>query len=111
MFTGVAPFTETSGISSGGIPNIWFDSFGGGNQNTFELGSGNRQDLVGPEGDLALVESVSYFGGKHAFKFGFDYVDIIFDGSTFDQSQGQLQFATLDDFLTGKVERGSILYG
>ena len=111
MFTGVAPFTETSGISSGGIPNIWFDSFGGGNQNTFELGSGNRQDLVGPEGDLALVESVSYLRGKHAFKFGFDYVDIIFDGSTFDQSQGQLQFNTLEDFLTGNVERGSILYG
>jgi carboxypeptidase family protein/TonB-dependent receptor-like protein len=109
MFTGVVPGTYPN-VQSGGIPQITFDSFGGGN-NGFFLGSGNRQSVVGPEGDFSLLESVSYLRGKHAFKFGFDYVDIIFDGSTYDQSQGQLDFSTLTNFLEGIPNSGAILLG
>jgi len=109
MFTGVVPGTYP-GVQSGGIPQITFDSFGGGN-NGFFLGSGNRQSVVGPEGDFSLLESVSYLRGKHAFKFGFDYVDIIFDGSTYDQSQGMLDFSNLTSFLQGVPNSGTILLG
>src|SRR5207245_3471104 len=56
MFTGVVPGTYPN-VQSGGIPQITFDSFGGGN-NGFFLGSGNRQSVVGPEGDFSLLESV-----------------------------------------------------
>ena len=109
MFTGVVPGTYPN-VQSGGIPQITFDSFGGGN-NGFFLGSGNRQSVVGPEGDFSLLESVSYLRGRHAFKFGFDYVDIIFDGSTYDQSQGMLDFSTLTSFLQGVPNSGTILLG
>jgi Carboxypeptidase regulatory-like domain/TonB dependent receptor len=109
MFTGVVPGTYP-GVQSGGIPQLTFDSFGGGN-NGFFLGSGNRQSVVGPEGDFSLLESVSYLRGKHAFKFGFDYVDIVFDGSTYDQSQGMLDFSTLTSFLQGVPNSGTILLG
>jgi hypothetical protein len=109
MFTGVVPGTYPN-VQSGGIPQITFDSFGGGN-NGFFLGSGNRQDLVGPEGDFTVLDSVSYLRGKHAFKFGFDYVDIVFDGSTFDQAQGTLDFTNLTTFLQGVPNNGAILLG
>ena len=33
----------------------------------------------GPEGNFDLVDNVSFLHGKHAFKFGFEYVDILFD--------------------------------
>jgi hypothetical protein len=108
MFTGVVP--QPPPVQNGGIPQITFDSFGGGN-NGFFLGSGNRQSVVGPEGDFSLLESVSYLHGKHAFKFGFDYVDIVFDGSTWDQSQGQLDFSNLTSFLQGVANNGTVLLG
>ena len=40
------------------------------------LGSGTRGPSErGPEGSIDLVDNVSYLRGKHAFKFGFEYVD------------------------------------
>ena len=61
------------------------------------LGGGNRSSIRGPEGDVDLVESVSYLRGKHAFKFGFEYVDAILDGDTYSQAQGNIVFANLDE--------------
>ena len=44
------------------------------------LGSGTRgPSQRGPEGSANFVDNVSYLRGKHAFKFGFEYVDVIFD--------------------------------
>ena len=60
-----------------GFPTSRFTSFSGG------LGGGRPdQSRRGPEGDVDLVESVSYLRGKHAFKFGFEYLDIVFDGDS-----------------------------
>jgi hypothetical protein len=60
MLTGVVPGTYP-GVQSGGIPQITFAASGA---NGFFLGSGNRQSVVGPEGDFSLLESVSYLRGK-----------------------------------------------
>jgi hypothetical protein len=95
----------------GGLPQITFGGFSG------YLGEGSRQSHRGPEGDVNLVETVSYLRGKHAFKFGFDYIDIIFDGNTFTTAQGVAKFtatktaSSLQTFLTGNPSGGSILLG
>ena len=89
----------------GGLPQIQISSFTG------YLGTGNRSSIRGPEGDVDLVESVSYLRGKHAFKFGFEYVDVILDGDTYSQAQGDVVFPTLESFLTGAPTSGTILLG
>jgi len=89
----------------GGLPQITFTGFNG------YLGEGSRQSHRGPEGDVNLVESVSYLRGKHAFKVGFDYIDIIFDGNTFTTAQGVAKFGPLESFLQGQPSGGSILLG
>ncbi len=55
--------------------------------------SGNRGPSErGPEGSIDLVDNVSYLRGKHAFKFGFEYVEALFDGNPTDQAEGQIKF-------------------
>ena len=102
MNTGV---NVTANPLYGGFPQITFNTFTG------YLGNGNRQSRRGPEGDFNLVESVSYLHGKHAFKVGFDYYDIVFDGDTFSQAQGMAKFADLSSFLQGSPSGGAILLG
>jgi hypothetical protein len=52
----------------------------------------------GPEGSLDLVDNISYLRGNHSFKFGFEYVDAIFDGNPTDQAEGQIKFKSLEGF-------------
>ena len=96
----------------GGLPNITFSGFTG------FLGSGTRGPSErGPEGNIDLVDNVSYLHGKHAFKFGFEYVDILFDQNPTDQAEGQIKFSstktatTLENFLQGFTGGGTILIG
>ncbi len=89
----------------GGAPQIQISTFTG------YIGTGNRSSIRGPEGDVDLVESVSYLHGKHAFKFGFEYLDILLDGDTYSQAQGNVVFTTLQNFLQGLPSTGTILLG
>src|SRR5438270_3120543 len=89
----------------GGFPNILFNSFSG------YLGTGSRNGLRGPQGNVEIVDNLSYLRGKHAFKFGFDYMDIIHDNNNFDQGNGQLTFDTLQNFLRGAPLRGLVQQG
>jgi Carboxypeptidase regulatory-like domain/TonB dependent receptor len=89
----------------GGLPALTFSSFsqmGGG---------GTRTGRRGPQGDIDLVDSVSYLHGKHAFKFGFEYVDLLADGDTYPNAYGTVKFTTLESFLQGMTNGGSIEYG
>ncbi len=89
----------------GGSPEIQITPF------SF-LGSGNKTSVRGPEGSIDLVEHLSYLRGKHAFKFGFEYLDAIFDGNTYNQGNGDLVFNSLQSFLSGSVDGGGqILLG
>jgi len=89
----------------GGFPNILFNTFTG------YLGTGNRNGIRGPQGNFEIVDSVSYLRGKHAFKFGFDFNDIVHDNNNFDQANGQVTFASLAAFLQGSPLRGVIQQG
>lgn len=89
----------------GGLPAITFSSF------TQLGGGGVRTGRRGPQGDIDLVDDVSHLIGKHAFKFGFEYVDILADGDTYPNAYGTIKFTTLQSFLTGTTNGGSIEYG
>jgi hypothetical protein len=89
----------------GGLPGLTFNSFG-------QLGGGGvRTGLRGPQGDIDFVDSVSYLRGKHALKFGFEYIDVIADGDTYTNSYGTVKFTTLQAFLQGTTNGGSIELG
>jgi hypothetical protein len=104
----------------GGIPQITFTAFTG------YLGVGtDGLSTRGPEGNYNLVDNVSFLHGKHSFKFGFEYSDILFDqknaGNILDNQSGLIKFAGLGSasaagvltggFLTGASTGGNLLIG
>jgi hypothetical protein len=89
----------------GGFPLLTITGF------NMQLGIGNRTGTRGPEGDVDLVESVSYLRGKHSFKFGFEYLDIVFDGTSFSLAQGNVTFLSLANYLQGFPNSWTILLG
>jgi Carboxypeptidase regulatory-like domain/TonB dependent receptor len=90
----------------GGLPLIQFSDFTG------YLGAGKRTGVRGPEGNASLVETVSYLHGKHAFKFGFDFVDVVYDNNAYNYGNGNVKFKHLTDFLLGNPRSGGqILIG
>jgi Carboxypeptidase regulatory-like domain/TonB dependent receptor len=89
----------------GGLPEIDLKGFTG------YLGAGRRTGVRGPEGNASFVDSVSYLRGKHAFKFGFDFVDVIYDNNAYNRANGQIKFSSLQNFLKGIPNTGTILVG
>jgi TonB dependent receptor len=89
----------------GGLPEIDIGGFTG------YLGAGRRTGWRGPEGNVSFVDSVSYLRGKHAFKFGFDFVDVIYDNNAYNRANGQIKFSNLQSFLQGSAKSGTILVG
>jgi hypothetical protein len=86
----------------GGLPTIKFNSFDG------VLGANARTSSGGPQGDVNLVETLSYLRGKHNFKFGFEYIKLIFNRVNFTNATGTVTFTTLDNFLKGSPLSASI---
>ncbi len=89
----------------GGLPSITFTSFSG------VLGSNARTSTGGVQGEINLVESVSHLHGNHAFKFGFELVRFIFNHNNYSNATGTINFTTLQSFLTGTPNNGSIFLG
>jgi outer membrane receptor protein involved in Fe transport len=89
----------------GGLPNIVISSFSG------SLGVGGRTGIRGPDGEAQFEDAVSYLRGKHAFKFGFEYVDAVLDQDAYGQAQGVIKFSTLQSYLQGTVNTAAILAG
>ena len=103
--TGYGMNTGVTNPLYGGLPTISITVSSGA------LGAGGDRVLRGPEGDMAVVETVSYLHGGHAFKFGFDYVDVLFDGNSFKGANGSITFSNLTNFLQGTPPSGSIVVG
>jgi hypothetical protein len=89
----------------GGLPEIDITGFTG------YLGAGKRTGVRGPEGSIDFVDNVSYLRGKHAFKFGFEFLESVYDNNNYNQANGRVQFATLQTFLQGKPRKGTIFLG
>jgi hypothetical protein len=91
--------------SAQGLPQIVIQTLTG------YLGAGPRSATRGPEGNMDLADSVSFLRGKHALKFGFDYIDVVYEGITADQQPGLVTFKTLQDFVAGNVLNGTVQAG
>ncbi len=107
MNTGQDPKVNAASIERiGGLPKITIGGLTG------YLGADNRSARRGPkEGDIDLQDTVSYLRGKHSFKFGFQFTDLVFIGDTADFSQGVINFNSLTTFLQGTVNNGNIQAG
>jgi hypothetical protein len=106
------PWPTGYGIPSGitnplyfGMPKVRIKTFTG------FLGQGQREGNRGPEGTADIVDHVSYLRGKHAFKFGFEFLYGIADNNPYNYGNGAVNFKTLNDFLLGNVQNGTILVG
>jgi Carboxypeptidase regulatory-like domain/TonB dependent receptor len=106
------PWPTGYGIPSGitnplyfGMPKLRIKTFTG------FLGQGQREGNRGPEGTADIVDHVSHLHGKHAFKFGFEFLYGIADNNPYNFGNGAINFKTLNDFLLGNVQNGTILLG
>jgi len=89
----------------GGLPTITFSSFSG------VLGANARTSTGGVQGESNFVEGVSYLHGNHAFKFGFELVRFYFNHNNYSNATGTINFTSLQNFLTGTTDKGSIFLG
>src|SRR6185295_1636205 len=81
-----------------------------------QLGIGNNEPTIrGPEGNWSISDSVSYLRGKHSFKFGGEFINILWDegigGNVQAPYSGSVNFADLSSFLQGTPQNGTILIG
>ena len=90
----------------GGLPTITFSSLSG----VVGRPMPGRAPAV-RQATSTWWTSVSYLRGKHAFKYGFEYVDQIHDANNFTNAQGTLLFSNLQNFLQGSPTNGSIGIG
>jgi hypothetical protein len=98
--------TQSASPTYGGLPQIII-----GNGITGYLGAGRRTGVRGPDGDASFVDNVSWLRGKHAFKFGFQFMDLVYDNTSYNQANGEVKFKDLTHFLEGSPRTGAILVG
>lgn len=103
-----AGYGMNTGVSNplyAGLPLITIGSFS-------PLGFLNgRPSHGGAQGDVNLVESISYLRGKHAFKVGFEFLDMVFDLNVYPAAEGTVVFKTTQSYLQGIPNSGSIYLG
>lgn len=107
------PWPTGYGINTGvtnpqafGFPYLQISGF-----NNFALGHGNHTYVHGPTGEFDTVDDVSHLFGKHAIKFGGEFVYNVLDGDSFNDGQGQIKFGSLSNYLLGVPQNGKILVG
>ena len=97
-----------------GLPSINMQGF-----NAIGAFSGTPK-LIGPLYNYDFTDDVSYLRGKHAFKFGGEYVAMRVTQGTYRTGRGLFKFnggqsftgsTSLEDFLAGAVTQGQLLNG
>jgi len=97
--------TQAASPLYGGLPQIIINSVTG------FLGSGRTGSVRGPDGEASFIDNVSYLRGKHSFKFGFQYMDLIYDNNSYRYNSGQVKFNNVEDFLSGNVHKWQLQIG
>jgi hypothetical protein len=88
-----------------GFPLVQINQLNGA---TFKLG-GNWPKYNGPDGSLQILEHVSILHGKHAFKFGGEFIRDTSNPFVTMNAKGFIRFHDLESFLTGNVNPGSLI--
>ena len=105
--TGINP-AGYNGVSYGGAPDIRFQGFYAFPSNGIGVG---WPKVVGPDGVFELLDHVSILKGKHAFKFGGEF---IYNNSATNETanaKGQIRFSSLTNFFEGNVKQGALFLG
>ena len=107
--------TGVTNPKAGGLPNINIQPF------TDSLGTAaNRPQYFSPNPYYSISDSVSYLRGKHAFKFGGEYMHIEAESGIFVDGRGAFNFngglayagsPGLEDFFAGLPAQGALLTG
>jgi hypothetical protein len=106
--TGINP-AGPGGASYGGAPDIrmqGYCQFPGGNC----IGVGWPK-IVGPDGVLEFLDHVSVLKGKHAIKFGGEYIYNVSTTNETANAKGQIRFKSLTNFMEGNVKQGALFLG
>jgi hypothetical protein len=80
------------------------------NLSNFSLGA-SWPKVVGPDGNLDIVEHVSYLHGKHAFKFGGEILVMQNNSNVTANAKGPLRFDSMTTFFTGFPDTAAFLTG
>ena len=91
-----------------GAPDIRMQGFNAFPSNAIGVG---WPKIVGPDGVLEFLDHVSVLKGKHAFKFGGEFIDNQSTTNETANAKGQIRFKTLDNFFLGKVKQGALFLG
>jgi TonB-dependent receptor-like protein len=83
-----------------GFPIILINPF---SQSSFRLG-GNWPKITGPDGSTQIVDHVSVLRGKHAFKFGGEFIYNSANPFITQNAKSDTRFKTLENFLEGDVK-------
>jgi hypothetical protein len=78
--------------------------------NNFSLGA-SWPKVVGPDGNLDVVEHVSYLRGRHAIKFGGEILYMQNDSNVTANAKGPLRFDSVETFFTGVPDTAAFLAG
>jgi len=105
--TGINP-AGYGGASYGGAPDIRFQGFYAFPSNGIGVG---WPKIVGPDGVLEFLDHVSVLKGKHAFKFGGEFINNISTTNETANAKGQIRFKTLDKFFQGDLKQGALFLG
>ena len=89
----------------GGLPEIQITSLTG------YLGAGTRTGVRGPDGGASFNDNISYLHGRHSFKFGFQFMDQVYDNDAYGTANGNVKFTSLVNFLKGTVKSAKLLEG
>ena len=103
--------TQAADPLYGGLPQIGIGAIGMGAASVGILGADRTGSVRGPDGEASFLDNVSYLHGKHSFKFGFQFMDLIYDNNAYSRGNGQVRFNTITDFLDGNVHKGTLLVG
>ena len=106
--TGINP-AGPGGASYGGAPDIrmqGYCAFPAGNC----IGVGWPK-IVGPDAVTELLDHVSVLKGKHAFKFGGEFISNMSTTNETANAKGQIRFKNLDQFMQGDLKQGALFLG
>jgi len=67
--------------------------------------------IVGPDGVLEFLDHVSILKGKHAFKFGGEFIYNSSASNVTANAKGQLRFSSLENFLQGNLQKAFLFSG
>ena len=98
-------FTGQTNPAYFGFPQVRFTSY-----SNFSFGA-SWPKTVGPDGVLQVLDHVSYLRGKHAFKFGVEYLDNHSTNNVTSNAKGPIRFADLTSFFEGIPNRANFLSG